>query len=115
MGERACKQTELLVHIKQIFQKSKCRYGSPRIAAELTVQGIFSRFLITADLLNKQYGPYESSLLSKPFIAFNEEIICLIPATVSKSLCDYIKTVSEDLNQNKALSIAFHNWQNSKI
>jgi putative transposase len=34
------KSQELLVHINRIYQKSKCRYGSPRITIELNHAGI---------------------------------------------------------------------------
>lgn len=34
------KSQELLVHINRVYQKSKCRYGSPRITMELKQAGI---------------------------------------------------------------------------
>lgn len=40
VGLRERKEQQLLSHIKQIYQKSKCRYGSPRITVELQEQGI---------------------------------------------------------------------------
>lgn len=40
VGERERKGKELLFHIQRIYRQSKCRYGSPRIAAELQSQGI---------------------------------------------------------------------------
>lgn len=55
IGQRAHKQTELLIHIKQIFQKSRCRYGSPRIAAELSVQGIKASRPRVARLMRKAH------------------------------------------------------------
>jgi putative transposase len=55
IGQRAHKQTELLVHIKQIFQKSRCRYGSPRIAAELSIQGIKASRPRVARLMRKAH------------------------------------------------------------
>lgn len=55
VGKRAHKQRELLVHIKQIFQKSRCRYGSPRIAAELRVQGIKASRPRVARLMRKAH------------------------------------------------------------
>lgn len=55
IGERARKQTELLVHIKQVFQESKCRYGSPRITVELNVQGIKTSRPRVARLMRKAH------------------------------------------------------------
>lgn len=55
IGERAHKQTKLLVHIKQIFENSKCRYGSPRIAVELNVQGIKASRPRVARLMRKAH------------------------------------------------------------
>jgi len=34
------KSQELLVHINKVYQKSRCRYGSPRITIELRASGI---------------------------------------------------------------------------
>lgn len=55
VGERAHKQSELLVHIKRVFQRSKCRYGSPRIAVELAVQGIKASRPRVARLMRKAH------------------------------------------------------------
>jgi putative transposase len=40
VGLRALKSQELLVQIHRVYQKSKCRYGSPRITMELKQAGI---------------------------------------------------------------------------
>ena len=37
---REQKEQELVEQIKEVYQQSKCRYGSPRIAVELQQQGI---------------------------------------------------------------------------
>ncbi|MFD2066999.1 IS3 family transposase [Pontibacter silvestris] len=37
---REKKEQELVAQIKEVYQQSKCRYGSPRIAVELREQGI---------------------------------------------------------------------------
>lgn len=37
---REQKEQELVGQIKQVYKQSKCRYGSPRIAAELKEQGV---------------------------------------------------------------------------
>jgi putative transposase len=55
VGQRAHKQRELLVHIKQIFQKSRGRYGSPRVAAELSVQGVKASRPRVARLMRKAH------------------------------------------------------------
>ncbi|WP_394851344.1 IS3 family transposase [Pontibacter diazotrophicus] len=40
VGIRADKEQELVEQIKQVYEQSKRRYGSPRIAVELKEQGI---------------------------------------------------------------------------
>lgn len=74
-----------------------------------------NNFLVTSVQLPEEYDPYDSILINKPFVDLDENYICLIPATISKSLCDYIKQIGEDLNESPELSRAFHVWQESKI
>jgi putative transposase len=40
VGSRVRKEQQLLACVKQVYQQSNCRYGSPRIAVELREQGI---------------------------------------------------------------------------
>lgn len=40
VSKREQQETELFTHIRQVYEKSKGRYGSPRIAAELQSKGI---------------------------------------------------------------------------
>jgi transposase InsO family protein len=53
VGARAGKEQQLLSRIKQIYQKSKCRYGSPRITVELREQGIVTSRPRVARLMKK--------------------------------------------------------------
>jgi len=39
VGVRERKEQKLVAQIKLVYQQSKCRYGSPRIAAEFREQG----------------------------------------------------------------------------
>jgi len=50
---RASKQEDLLAHIDRIYHKSKCRYGSPRIAMELNIEGIRASRPRVARLMRK--------------------------------------------------------------
>ena len=61
---RASKQDELLKQIEQIHLKSKCRYGSPRIARELKVQGIRASRPRVARLMRKAHI---RSIISKKY------------------------------------------------
>ncbi len=54
-GKRAKENQALLQKIKEVFGKSKERYGSPRITAELKRQGIRYNRKRIARLMNK-YG-----------------------------------------------------------
>ncbi len=40
VGRRELKEQEFVEQIKEVYQQSKCRYGSPRISFELREQGI---------------------------------------------------------------------------
>lgn len=53
VGTRAVKEQELLSRIKQVYQKSKGRYGSPRIAVELKAQGVMTSRPRVARLMQK--------------------------------------------------------------
>lgn len=61
---RASKQNELLMQIEKIHRKSKCRYGSPRIARELKVQGITASRPRVARLMRKAHI---RSIISKKY------------------------------------------------
>jgi transposase InsO family protein len=52
---RKSKQDELLVEINKIYQKSKCRYGSPRITIELKMNGIKTSRPRVARLMRKAH------------------------------------------------------------
>lgn len=53
VGARELKERELVGQIKQIYQQSKCRYGSPRISFELRDQGICASRPRVARLMRK--------------------------------------------------------------
>ena len=53
IGAREQKEQELLIQIETIYQKSRCRYGSPRIAVELREQGIMAFRPRVARLMRK--------------------------------------------------------------
>jgi hypothetical protein len=40
VGARELKERELLVSINEVYRRSKCRYGIPRVSDELKEQGI---------------------------------------------------------------------------
>jgi putative transposase len=42
VSKRLINQNELLVQIEEIHKDSKCRYGSPRIAAALKFRGVIA-------------------------------------------------------------------------
>jgi putative transposase len=52
---REKKQQKLLASIKEVYQKSSCRYGSPRIAVELREQGIMASRPRVARLMRKAH------------------------------------------------------------
>ena len=58
------KSQELLVHINKVYQKSRCRYGSPRITIELRASGI---------LVSR---PWNCNILLERF--FRQTFCCLI-------------------------------------
>ena len=53
MGLRACKEQQLLVAVRKVYQQSDGRYGSPRIAVELQQQGILASRPRMARLMRK--------------------------------------------------------------
>lgn len=53
VGMRELKERELVGQVKQIYHKSKCRYGSPRISFELREQGIVASRPRVARLMQK--------------------------------------------------------------
>jgi putative transposase len=53
MGLRACKEQQLLVAVRKVYQQSDGRYGSPRIAVELQQQGILASRPRVARLMRK--------------------------------------------------------------
>ena len=53
MGLRACKEQQLLVAVRKVYQQSDGRYGSPRIAVELQQQGILASQPRVARLMRK--------------------------------------------------------------
>ncbi|AYL95270.1 hypothetical protein [Mucilaginibacter celer] len=70
-----------------------------------------THFLITKTALGEQHDPFESALYSKPFFDGDDEIICLIPATITKAIADYIKTLAKEMDQTDELSAAFFKRQ----
>jgi transposase InsO family protein len=53
-GKRAVFNSFLTQEIKNIHRQSKCRYGSPRIAKELNMQGIKASVHLVAKLMREQ-------------------------------------------------------------
>ena len=53
VGARERKEQELVGHIKEIYEQSKCRYGSPRVAVELHERGIEASRPRVARLMQK--------------------------------------------------------------
>jgi transposase InsO family protein len=53
-GKRAMFNQQLMLEIKQVYTKSKCRYGSPRIAKELQMLGIKASTPLVARLMKKE-------------------------------------------------------------
>ena len=53
-GKRALFNQQLTKEIKQVYQNSKRRYGSPRIAKELQMQGIKASIPLVARLMKKE-------------------------------------------------------------
>ena len=52
-GVRAVKEQELVSRIKQVYQQSNGRYGSPRITVELQAQGVVTSRPRVARLMQK--------------------------------------------------------------
>jgi len=53
-GKRALFNQQLTMEIKQVYKNSKRRYGSPRIAKELQMQGIKASVPLVARLMKKE-------------------------------------------------------------
>ena len=64
VGLRERKEQQLLASVKQVYQQSKCRYGSPRISFELREQGIMVSRPRVARLMRKYHI---SSIIRKKY------------------------------------------------
>ena len=53
-SKRKLYQNFLIAELKQIYQASKCRYGSPRITKELNMKGIQASLPLVAKLMRKE-------------------------------------------------------------
>jgi len=70
-----------------------------------------NEFLINDADLGESHDPYESPIFSRPFYDVGDEIICIVPATLSKAIADYIKRLSTEMGEQQNLLTAYHNWQ----
>lgn len=70
-----------------------------------------NEFLINTKDLGDSHDPYDSPIFSHPLYDDGDEIICLIPATLSKALADYIKRLAAEMGEEENLLSAYHNWQ----
>ncbi|UOE52613.1 SEC-C domain-containing protein [Mucilaginibacter sp. SMC90] len=76
---------------------------------------IIKEFLINGKDLGESHDPYESPIFSYPLYDAGDEIICIIPATLSKALSDFIKRLSGETGEEKNLLVAYHDWQWQKF
>lgn len=76
-------------------------------------EDVIDQFLITKEDLDEDHDPFDSALFSRPFFESDNEIICLIPATIAKSLSDHIKRQAKEMNETSQLTAAFfrRQWQ----
>jgi hypothetical protein len=70
-----------------------------------------NEFLINTKDLGDRHDPYYSPIFSQPLYDDGDEIICLIPATLSKALADYIKRLATEMGEEQNLLVAYHDWQ----
>jgi hypothetical protein len=68
-------------------------------------------FLINEKDLGDQHDPYESPTFSYPLYDNEDEVICLVPATIPKAIADYIKRLSTEMGEDDHLLTAYHDWQ----
>jgi hypothetical protein len=72
-------------------------------------------FLINNISIPEDYDPYESVYVNRPFFEHGQEIICLFPSNISFALYSRIKELAQEMNEQKVLREAFHQWQSDKI